>query len=291
MRTSGATDIATSAHASSSRPLRCGRHATRHRFATDQHVHARDARRGPRRDPWLVHVAGVRVLTRLAGRRPALPEVLRPVLPLLPAAGAAAPEPFSDRDAAAAVGLRHRRASRAGARASADSCRKPSASTRVAARRCAASSRTPSARSALNRIPTGGNALLVLNNELRFPLVRHRGRRGFRGHRQRVRPSVGFLVHRPSRDRRRRGAGANAMVPDCAATTGWCSTSGLASGAAASISASARHSRGQLSRYELVTVSRSAATSRLQEVGAGGRVRAGSRGYSVRPWATNRPAL
>ena len=58
-----------------------------------------------------------------------------------------------------------------------------------------------------DRIPTGGEALLVLNNEIRFPLVAHGGRCGVPGYRQRIRPPPGFLVQRPSRDRRRRACG------------------------------------------------------------------------------------
>ena len=51
------------------------------------------------------------------------------------------------------------------------SCRGANDSLPVAPPRCAASSRTRSGRSASNRVPVGGEAMLVLNNELRMPLV------------------------------------------------------------------------------------------------------------------------
>ena len=93
-----------------------GRRRRGHRgVAADQHVHARDARRGARCDPGFVHLTRHSRTRRVAGRRLVLPEVLRPVLPLLPAA-AGAPEALHQRGAAPAVRVRHRRASGPGAR-------------------------------------------------------------------------------------------------------------------------------------------------------------------------------
>ena len=61
--------------------------------------------------------------------------------------------------------------------------------------------------------PTGGNALLVLNNELRVPLVSIVDGVRVRRHRQRVPADQRLLVRRPPRVGRRRPARAHAVVP------------------------------------------------------------------------------
>ena len=66
----------------------------------------------------------------------------------------------------------------------------------------------------VNNVPAGGNALLVLNNELRVPLDAHLRRRAVRRHRQRLSTSQRLLVHRSARVGRRRPTRAHALVPD-----------------------------------------------------------------------------
>ena len=189
-----------------------------------------------------VPVAGICLLTGLARIGPALSEVLRAVLPLLPAAGAAA-EAVHERDPPAAARLSPPACASALAHGLGGAV--PPERALLRRRQHDAARLRPECRRPDRpgpRARPAATAVFVINNELRVPLVEHRRRRGVRGCRQRLRQGQRLLVHRPARVGRRWVSACARPGSCCAATTGSCSIAAPASGGAASISASGRRS-------------------------------------------------
>ena len=90
--------------------------------------------------------------------------------------------------------------------------------------------------------PRGGQALLVINNELRVPLLSRVDGVALRRHRQRLRARVGFFARGSSRIRRRRVTRSHALVPAPRRLRRSSSIAVRTNAAAASISASDRRS-------------------------------------------------